>query len=76
MTTEKLHEILDDPNRKLTVSELQQVIYELKNDVTHESYKYIETGKTDSRNNYSFYNGEANAFMICLDLLEHLKERD
>lgn len=73
MTTEELHEILDNPNHKLTVKELQQVIYELKNDVTQESYKYIETERISTDRNYSYYSGEANAFMICLDLLEHLE---
>ncbi len=74
MTVEKLHEILDDENCKLTVKELQQVIYELKNDVTQESYKHIETENISHVKNYSYYSGEANAFMICLDLLEHLRE--
>jgi hypothetical protein len=68
MTTEELHEILDDEDRKLTVSELQEVIYKLKNDCLDKFNK--ATAKRDE----GFYIGEQNAFQICLDLLEHLQD--
>ena len=32
MTTNELHEILDDENRKLTADELKEVVYQLKQD--------------------------------------------
>lgn len=82
MTTAELHEILDNPNRKLTIKELMQIIYELKQDVTNKSYEKLndeimcelQANKLAAQREYQFYTGEANAFMICLDLLEHLKE--
>lgn len=69
MTTQELHKILDDKNRVLTKSELEQVIYELKEDCFNEQRKY-DCDKPD----YQFYCGEINAFHICLDLLEHLED--
>jgi hypothetical protein len=82
MTTAELHKILDDENCKLTVKELKQTIYELKRDVTNKSYEKLndeimcelQANKLAAQREYQFYTGEANAFMICLDLLEHLKE--
>ena len=71
MTTAELHEILDNPQRKLTAEELKEVIYQLKQDCWGKYYK--ENDKANA-NNYHLatYSGEANAFQICLDLLEHL----
>ena len=60
MTTEKLQQILQS-DKSFTLSEVKEIIYELKNDcVVFKEDKY-EAG---------FYNGELNAFYICLDLLE------
>ena len=72
MTTAELHEILDDENRKLTADELKEVICQLKQDCWDEYYK--ENAK-ENANNFKManYQGEINAFYICLDLLEHLK---
>jgi hypothetical protein len=72
MTIAELHEILDDENRKLTVDELKEVVYQLKQDCWDEYYK--ENAK-ENANNYKManYSGEINAFFICLDLLEHLE---
>lgn len=67
MTFEKLHLILDNPDSKLTLDEFKQVLYELKNDCIHEQSEIEPT--TDS---FQFYAGEANAFMIALDLAEHI----
>lgn len=69
MTTTELHEILDNENRKLTVAELKQVVYELKQDAFNELIR-SEIGGMQ----YKFYEGEQNAFQIVLDLLEHLEE--
>ena len=70
MTTEELHEILDDENRKLTADELKEVVYQLKQDSFTEWNKALR-----GENLYisQYYSGEGNAFQICLDLLEHLK---
>lgn len=73
MTTAELHEILDDENRKLTADELKEVIWQLKQDCWDEYYK--ENAK-ENANNFKManYQGEINAFYICLDLLEHLDD--
>lgn len=67
MTFEELHKILDDENRKLSLSELQNILYELKQDCFHEEAKLDPTDRS-----CRYYAGEQNAFYICLDLLEHL----
>ncbi len=67
MTFEKLHLILDNPDSKLTLDEFKQVLYELKNDCVSEQSKIEST-----IGSYQFYGGEANAFMIALDLAEHI----
>jgi len=36
----------------------------------------LQANKLAAQREYQFYTGEANAFMICLDLLDHLKEGD
>lgn len=68
MTTEELHEILDDENKKLPLKELKQAIYELKQDCFNE-LSNCENSIATTR----FYQGEQNAFQIVLDLLEHLE---
>lgn len=60
MTTEKLQQILQS-DKELTLSEVKEIIYELKNDCVMFKEDRYEAG---------FYNGEQNAFYICLDLLE------
>ena len=70
MTTNELHEILDDENRKLTADELKEVVWQLKQDC------YDEYSKALSNENLhisQYYLGEHNGFQLCLDLLEHLK---
>lgn len=81
MTTEQLHDILDDANRKLTIDELKQIIYELKLDTSGEYNKEFDAAQEaltlylthKHEKLMHFYSGETNAFQICLDLLEHLK---
>ncbi len=65
-----LHEILDNPQRKLTADELKEVIYQLKQDTFNE---YSEALSNEILHISQFYLGEHNAFQICLDLLEHLE---
>ena len=76
MTTAELHEILDNENRKLTVAELKQVIYELKQDAFNELSKILDKKSLDRQDirNLGFYDGEQNAFQIVLDLFERLGE--
>jgi hypothetical protein len=70
MTTNELHVILDDENKTITPQELNQIIYELKNDCLA---KADETLDVDNPGTYKYYSGEANAFQIVLDLLDHLQ---
>lgn len=74
MTKEKLHKILDNEDRKISLKELENIIYKLKEDCFEEIYKLKDC--SDIR--VQFYNGEVNAFYIILDLLEHvdLEKRD
>ena len=82
MSTSELHEILDNKDRKLTIAELKQIIYELKQDCHNETYKLLEEydnwgcEQKDYIRDNSFYKGEINGFQICLDLLEHLGENN
>lgn len=70
MTTNQLHDILDNPKRKLTKSELSAILYELRCDCFNAD-EYIDTDKWTK----GFYAGELNAFYICSDLLSHLDEK-
>lgn len=76
MTTAELHKILGDENRKLSLDELKQVIYEMKQDAFNEFGKSLERKSLNRQDirNIGFYDGEQNAFQIVLDLLEHLGE--
>ena len=65
MTNGELHDILDDENKKISLKEFRNILYELINDCTREAI-----------NNLSFYQGEINAFYIALDLSEHIEESD
>lgn len=71
MTFEELHEILDDESRKLSRQQLSQATYELRQDCFDEIYNNENLTNLQRQ----FYYGEANAFQICLDLIEHLGER-
>lgn len=83
MTTADLHKILDDENRRLSLDELKQVIYELKQDCAQEENKLIDDYLNDTikddeyyHRNAGSYSGEQNAFQIALDLLEHLQDQE
>ena len=62
MTNEKLQEILQS-NEPLKLDDVKEIIYELKNDCLGRSY-------SEDLWKSGFYNGEGNAFYICLDLLD------
>ena len=70
MTTAELHQILDDKNKKITLKEYQEILFQLQRDTIEEQVKYIE----GNDHKYSWYNGEMNAFQLALDLSEHIKE--
>lgn len=74
MTFAELHEILDNEDIKLSKAELEEIIYELKQDVYQEFCKALETKsvKRHEIRRIGFYDGEQNAFQIVLNLLEHL----
>ena len=75
MTFEELHEILDNEDRKLSKAELEEVIYQLKQDCANEIYKRTPW-TTDESMEIQYYSGEQNAFQIVLDLLEHLEVKE
>lgn len=62
MTSKELSDILSS-EQALTLSRVKNIIYELKNDVIHKA-------ELDNHYECGYYNGEVNAFYICLDLLE------
>lgn len=73
MTTNELHDILDDETRKISKEELKEIIYQLKNDAWNSMY--VTSHRTNKQACYKngYYSGEQNAFYIVLDLLEHLQ---
>lgn len=79
MTDTELHKILDDENKKLSIAELKQVIYELKQDCFKETATLLDDyingrcGATHYHHTNGYLLGEQNAFQIALDLLKHLK---
>ena len=68
MTTNELHDILDNPDVRLSLGKISQIIYQLKCDVM-EAYALSCTEDHFKR---GYYLGEQNAFYLCLDLLEHI----
>ena len=72
MTQTELHQILDDENKKITLKEYMEILYQLKWDTVDFATK--EDFKNGTSNKYYWYQGETNAFQIALDLSEHIKE--
>lgn len=78
MTFTNLHKILDNEKQKLSLDELKQVIYELKQDcfkeqaVLLDDYSNKRCGERHYIHTNAYYMGEKNAFQIALNLLEHL----
>jgi hypothetical protein len=75
----KLHKTLKNKNKKLSLQEIKQLIYELRNDsldlYNKEFLKLVEANpRKQDYQNVGFYDGEHNAFQIALDLLEHLEK--
>lgn len=74
MTVAELHELLDDENRKITLKEYQEILYQLKWDVQSEICKL--TKEDVAHPNIKWYNGEMNGFQLALSLSEHIKEKE
>lgn len=68
MTAEELQKILLD-DKKLTIEDVQSILWELKEDCLNEIDKDLPKEKEN------FYYGEVNAFYICLDLLEKVDNK-
>lgn len=65
----KVYNLLDDESKTVSKKELLELLYALKLDV------FDIMLKLDNKPyQQAFYHGEHNAFQICLDLVEHLKE--
>ena len=69
MTNGELHDILDDENKKISLKEFRNILYELINDCVDETLK-LDIPKSQ------YYRGEINAFYIALDLSEHIEESE
>ncbi len=67
MEASELQSILNS-DKKLTVKEVQNILYELKQDCFNEIYKGLNKDKEQ------WYYGETNAFFICLDLLGKVEQ--
>lgn len=70
MTVAELHKILDDENKKITLKEYQEILYQLKSDVIH----ILSTTTSCEYEDERWYAGEMNGFQLALDLSEHIKE--
>ena len=76
MTTADLHKILDDQNRKLSLAELKQVIYDEMIECARQSTcvecNGVSINKVAVSNEINpYWKGKEHAFQIVLDLLEH-----
>ena len=67
METNKLQNIINS-DKNLTIKEVQNILYELKQDCFDEISKGLNKDKEQ------WYYGETNAFFICLDLLEKVEQ--
>ena len=66
MTAKELQNICRS-SKKLTIEEVQDILWELKEDCFNETLKDLKKGQED------FYYGEINAFYICLNRLEKVE---
>lgn len=74
MTIAELHQILDDENKKITLKEYQEILYQLNWDVQNEIWKLTKEDVTHP--NIKWYNGEMNGFQLALSLSEHIGEKE
>ena len=77
MTVAELHEILDDENKKISLKEYKEILFQLKWDVQNEICKLKKEDVTHPK--LKWYYGEMNGFQLALYLSEHIekeKEKD
>lgn len=76
MTHSELHELLDSEN-PLTLAQVEKAVEEMKHDVENENYRLVRKldGKLSAKETervkreIRYYDGEANAFYIVLQLI-------
>ena len=73
MTVAELHKILDDKNKKITLKEYQEILFQLKWDVQDKLCELTKEENCDYPT-VKWYIGEMNGFQLALDLSEHIKE--
>ena len=73
MTTAELHKILDNINKKISLKEYQDILYQLKNDTMAFATRE-EIEKQEQTKKCNWYYGETNGFQIALDLSEHINQ--
>lgn len=71
-TTTELHQILDDENKKITLKEYQEILFDLKWDTIEKASK-VPVGQISA---FQWYNGEMNGFQLALSLSEHINEKE
>lgn len=71
MTNAELNEILNDENKKISLKEFREILWQLKEDCFEKCWE-CEIGEYKQ----GYYSGEENAFYIALDLSEHIEEVD
>lgn len=72
MTTAELHNILDDKNKKISLKEYQDILYQLKNDTIALATRE-EVEKQEETKRCYWYQGETNGFQIALELSKHIE---
>ena len=70
MTNAELYEILDDKNKKITLKEYQEILFQLKHDCT----QHVDWDCDRTSREYQWYCGEMTGFQLALDLSKHIKE--
>ena len=77
MTKSELFAILNNEDKKFNLQELKNLIYELETDCVEMGWEVCKKPFKDLHAEYynkGYYNGEQNAFHLCLRLLEHLDD--
>lgn len=75
MIPAELQKILQS-NEKLSVKQVKEIIWQLQQDCFQKKYELIQDDLTPKEYiaEQRFYDGETNAFYICLDLMEKVGE--
>lgn len=73
MTVAELHKILDNENKKISLKEYQEILFQLKWDVQDKLCELTKEENCDYPT-VKWYIGEMNGFQLALDLSEHIKD--